>query len=409
MPSSPHTATLRNFGVFLIGLAAGIAGMTIWHPSADNDVASTDPATNPLALVGQASRRSVVALGTIEPRDGVVQIGSPLVGYRIQQVLAVEGQAVKEGELLIELDAAPAKAELDLVLSQQADAQDNQQAQIELARQRLATAELAVKQAEAGRDLELAAQRSQVSVAAARKKQTQRDLERYTELQKLPEPLATAQQVDQQQLLLDSAAAQLDAAEAATKRFEQSLTFQQQTTAAELKAAQQSLALAEKGTGVDSLARQVEIAELKLRQTKIASPITGIVLGVHTHPGEVVPQQPLLQIANLDRLVCVAEVEVGDVAELQPGQKAAIRCRAFPGVALEGTIDRVGNQAAPAGLRPLDPRQPVDRDITRVVVLLDSKKAAKLMNLSGRDRRAALVGLQVEVSFPLAERDARLR
>jgi multidrug resistance efflux pump len=115
-----------------------------------------------------------------------------------------------------------------------------------------------------------------------------------------------------------------------------------------------------------------------------------------------------MQIADLDRLVCVAEVDAGDVANLQSGQKATISGRAFQGESLEGTVDRVGNQVAPAGLRPLDPRQPVDRDVAKVVVQIDSKKAARLINRSGRDRRAALVGLQVQVDFPLADRDARL-
>jgi HlyD family secretion protein len=344
-----------------------------------------------------------VALGTLEPRDGIVQISSALVGYRIKQVRVQDGQLVKAEELLIDLDAAPAKAEHDLALSQQAEAAERQQTAIDLAKRRIAAAELSVKQTADGRQLELDAQQSKVSVAAARKKQAERDLERLKDLHKLPEALASEQQVEQQRLLVDTAAAEQDASQAALKRLEQSLTFQEQTTTAELRAAQQSLALAEKGTGLESLARQVEIAELKLRQTRITAPTGGVVLSVRAHPGEVISQQPLIQMANLDRLVCVAEVEAGDVPYLQSNQRATVKCRAFQGSVLEGTVDRVGNQIAQAGLRPLDPRQPVDRNVTKVVVLIDARNAARLINQSGSDRRAALVGLQVEVAFPLTK------
>ena len=399
---------LRTLGIFLIGLALGIGGMVVLRSGPGSGPVASDGselASNSDAPADSdlPPRHSVVALGTLEPRDGIVQISSALTGYQIKQVHVQDGQLVKAGAVLIELDASPAKAEHELALSQQAEAGEKQQAEIDLAKQRVAAAELSVQQASEGRELELAAQKSRVSVAAARRKQAQRDLERLTELRALPEPLTSEQQVEQQQLMLDAAAAEQDASESALKRLEQSLTFQAQTAAAELRAARQSLALAEKGTGLESLARRVEIAELKLQQTKITAPAAGVVLNVNAHPGEVVPQQPLIQLADLDQLVCIAEVEAGDVPYLQPNQKATVKCRAFQGSILDGTVDRVGNQVGEAGLRPLDPRQPVDRDVTQVVVLIDSKKAARLINLPGRDRRAALVGLQVEVTFPLTK------
>jgi ABC exporter DevB family membrane fusion protein len=308
---------------------------------------------------------------------------------------------VKAGDTLVELDPAPAKAEFELANSRLSEAKERQQTEIELARQRVAAAELAVQQATEGRELELAAQRSRVSVMAARQKQAERDLARYEELQQLPEPLASAQQVEQQRLLLEASIAEQAAAESTLKRLEQTLTFQQQTADAELRAAKQSQALAEKGTGLEALSRQVELAELKLKQTNITAPSSGVILTVLAHPGEVVPQQPLLQLANLDELVCIAEVEADDVPYFEPNQRATIRCRAFHGSELEGIVDRVGSQVGQAGLRPLDPRQPVDRDITKVVIQIDSMKAARLIRLQSTDRRSALVGLQVEVTFPL--------
>ena len=415
-PALLSHSVLRTTGIFLIGLAFGIGGVVALRPDTGsretNGLSSESRMFGSGAAQGTATglppRRSIVALGTLEPRDGIVQISSALVGYQIRQVLVKDGQLVKAGDLLVELNPSPAKTEHELALSQKAEALERQTTEIELARQQVATAKLAVEQASEGRQLELDAQQSRVAVAMARKKQAERDLSRFEELHKLPEPLASEQQVEQQRLMLDAAAAEVAAAETAHKRLEQSLLFQEQTAAAELRAAEQSLALAEKGTGLESLDRRVELAEFKLQQTKVVAPKGGVVLGVQAHAGEVVPQQPLLQIADLDNLVCVTEVEVGDVPYLQADQKAVLSCRAFHGATLEGNVDRVGSQITQAGLRPRDPRQPVDRDVTKVVVQIDSKKAARLINLSGKDRRSALVGLQVEVQFPLDNRKPAL-
>jgi multidrug resistance efflux pump len=282
-----------------------------------------------------------------------------------------------------------------------AESQEQQQAQIDLANERVASALLAVEHARNGRPLELEAQRSRIAVAAAKHKQAQADVEYFEKLRKLAEPLATEQQVEHQRLMLEAAAAEFEAAQVASKRLEQTLTFQQQTADAELHAARQSLAIAERGRGVESFKRRVALADLKRRQTRLTAPSAGVVLSVGVRPGELVAQLPLVELANLDHLICTAEVEAGDVPYLKNAQHATIECRAFRGSRLKGRIDRVANQVALATLRPLDPRKPVERDVANVIVTIDAQEAARLINTTHADHRAALVGLQVEVSFPM--------
>ncbi len=405
---------LRVCVIFLAGLAVGAVTTLAFRARSGSGALST-PADGPAksrpggndagkpGSIGRLSpRQAVAAIGTIEPREGIVQISSPLVGFQIQHIHVKEGQPVQAGDLLIELDSAAAEVEHELAIAQRAEALDRQQAEIAVAKERKATAELALQQAVSGRELELQSKNSQVLVAAAKEKQAQKDADRLKELRKLPEPLSTAQQIEHQQLALEAATAELGAATSALERLKQSLDFQQQTAAAELRAAQQSLALAENGRGIESLNRRVELAALKLKQTKVTAPAAGVVLALLAHPGEVVVQQPLAQIADLDNLVCAVEVEAGDVPYLHPDHAASIRCRAFQDAELTGTVERVGNQVSQATLRPLDPRTTVDRAVTKVMVRVDAKDAERLINLSGNDCRAALVGLQVDVSFPLA-------
>jgi ABC exporter DevB family membrane fusion protein len=392
----------RSIAILLLALVLLGGAVLAYRSSASSTGGEKSGSALGGTATGAAARRSITALGTLEPRAGVIAVTSAMVGCQITAVNVQDGQFVKPGDVLVELDSAAAEAEHQLALATLAEAQERQQAEIALAKERVASAQLAVDQAIEGRQLELDVQQSRVKVAAAKKAQTAKELERVEDLRKLTEPLATKQQVEQQRVLLEAATAEHEAAEVALRRTEQVLVFQQQTTAAELRAAQQSLAVAEKGTGIEPLKRRVELAALKLKQTKVVSPSGGVVLSVLAHAGENVAQQPLLQMADLDRLVCLVEVDAGDVPYLKANQPAVVRCRALPDAELSGTVDRIGNEVSSATLRPLDPRQPVDRNVTKVVVLVDSKKAARLMNAAGKDRRAALVGLQAEVEFPLS-------
>src|SRR5262245_50879825 len=116
-PKDNSSTVLRIAAIFSIGLALGVGAMLLLRSDLGGD--SNENATDTADSSGaEPARRSIVALGTLEPRDGVVQIGSALTGYQIKQVLVQDGQLVKAGDLLIELDASPAKTEHELARSQ---------------------------------------------------------------------------------------------------------------------------------------------------------------------------------------------------------------------------------------------------------------------------------------------------
>ena len=165
----------RFLTIFLLGICAGVGGLFAYqaffgaeHPLAGGGRAPA-PAAGPTL-----QRKSVVALGTIEPRDGIVQIGSPLTGCRIKHVRVQEGQLVKAGEVLVELDYAAIAVEHELAQAQLAEALEQQKSAVALAKERLATAQLAVKQASDGRQLELDGQQARISVAAAKTEEAQK-------------------------------------------------------------------------------------------------------------------------------------------------------------------------------------------------------------------------------------------
>ncbi len=392
---------LRAFGFLLAGLLlGGIAVLGYQWVKSDPDVVPSRPAE------GELPPKQVIVQGTLEPRVGPVLVASPLIGFEIKHVQVKAGDAVEANQPLIELDAKSAQEELAIAQGQSDDAQERQAAEIEVAELRLEAAQLAVKQAEDSRELELASQRKRMELAELKVKQASSDLERFTSLSGGPDPLISAQQLQQQELLWSLSLAEKEGGEVALRRLEQTLDFQLKQAQAELKSATSTLALARKGISVAALKSQIELAKMKMAQTKILSPTSGTVLNLFAHAGEIVSTQPLVQLADLSQLVCIAEVDVSDLPRLQEGDTATIKLRSLPAKQFKGTIERVGSAASPPTLRPVDPRQSVDRTVTKVVLAIDAADARQLLGVDKKGA-AALVGLQVEVSFePSASRHA---
>jgi ABC exporter DevB family membrane fusion protein len=365
-------------------------------PSAErSDPGAARPTREP------TTKRSIFALGTLEPQGGAVLVTSPLVGTPIRDVPVKEGQVVRRGETLVELDPTVPEEELRIAQSQRTQALERQQTETALARQRVEAADLALEQAQKARGLELDAQRKQLDVSLTKVEQARDDLSRLEKLKGGPNPLVSSQQVEHQETLVKLAAVEHSAAKVALQRLEQTLNFNEQKAGSEKRAAEESLAIAKKGTPVATLDRQIKLAEHKVAQTKVTAPSPGTVISILAHPGELVQAQPLLQIADLGSLECLAEVDVADLPLLKDKRDAYITCRAFHGTKIKGSIERIRNVAGAATLRPVDPRRNVDRTVATVVLKVDAAEAAKLIGGSLQDAGTALMGLQVDVEIPL--------
>jgi ABC exporter DevB family membrane fusion protein len=392
--------------LLLLLLGAVLGGAGVWAfqvayrtPGPRSSERSETPAPRPPRE--SPTKRSVFALGTLEPRGGAVLVTSPLVGTPIRDVLVKEGQIVRRGDTLVELDQTVPDEELRIAQSQRAQALERQQTEIALATQRVEAADLALEQARKARGLELDAQRKQLEVSLTKVDQAQDDLARLEKLEGGPNPLVSSQQVEHQRTLVKLANAEHAAAKVALQRLEQTLNFNEQKAESEKRAAEESLSIAKKGTPVATLDRQIKLAEYKATQTKVTAPSGGTVISILAHPGELVATQPLLQIADLNALECLAEVDVADLPLLKDKHDALITCRAFHGTKIKASIERIRNVAGAATLRPVDPRKSVDRTVATVVLKLDATEAAKLIGGSVADAGTALMGLQVDVEIPL--------
>jgi ABC exporter DevB family membrane fusion protein len=404
---------IKKLAVFIVGLAVGIGAAVSYQmqfgslpvrPGAAESVSTGTRSAIPVASPATGTGSSVVvALGTIEPKGGIINVASPLVGHRIEKINVAEGVPVNMNDVVVELDKSLDQKEMQLVDIQLAEAKDRQSAEVERAQQALEAAARALQILQGSRELDLAVQDARQKVLAAKAKQAATDLTRLRQLRQLSDPPVSDQQVEQQAVLVEVAQAEQQAGDVGVKKLKQSLDFQIINAEAEQKAAKRMLDLATAGAGIRSLEMQKELTGLKLKQSTITAPITGTVLSVPAHAGEVVTQSPLLRMADLTEIVCKVEVDATDVQRLELGEAAKVACRAFrgpfPETTVSGTIERFGSVVAQATIQPMDPRKPVDRHVVEVIVSLNAEEVLKRIYGTKTPDATALVGLQVEARF----------
>lgn len=105
---------------------------------------------------------------------------------------------------------------------------------------------------------------------------------------------------------------------------------------------------------LDRLQRAVENARADLNaakesagQTQLQAPFTGTVLDVKIEVGELLGGfNPVITLADLNRLELVADIDEIDVAEVNAGQSVDLRFDAFPGKSASGTVTRLAPAAS---------------------------------------------------------------
>ncbi len=123
--------------------------------------------------------------------------------------------------------------------------------------------------------------------------------------------------------------------------------------AARLRAARLRLIAA--GHGLEVLRHRIEGADADIEQaeetleyTVIRSPIDGTVTSLNAEEGEVVVTGTMnnagtviLEVADLDSMILVAEVDEADVGKVAPGQPATVHVQAYPATDIEGTVETI--------------------------------------------------------------------
>ena len=316
--------------------------------------------------------QSIRASGTIEATD--VDVSFQIAG-RVVEVLAVEGQPVKAGDVVARIFAdelthrvSQIQAALDAAASQVRQQQgavrmrgDVVEGQIEQARGEAQASRVAADRVREGlRPQEVRVAEADLAQAEAQLTQLRADFDRTSNLFK--EGVVPRQQ-------LDAAEAALRTAESAREAANQRLALaregsrRQDIAEAEARAetAQAGVSVAQAGrTDIEiqraalnaaqarekELRAQLEAAKTQLSYTEIRSPLNGVVLTKNVEAGEFVnPGTPVVTIANIDDLwmnIYFPETQTGLV---KLGQSVRVTVDSFPRESFNGKITFVSAES----------------------------------------------------------------
>ncbi|MGP0019319.1 MAG: efflux RND transporter periplasmic adaptor subunit [Candidatus Sulfotelmatobacter sp.] len=279
--------------------------------------------------------RSVVSTnGKIEPIQNF-EAHAP-ISTTVKQLLVKEGDHVRKGQLLLQLDDAD-------IRSQAARAQ---------AQVKTAQADESNLKAE-GTQEEVLTLHAQLIKARDARDTAQRSLTALRRLQK--DGAASAGEVRQAEDALRSAQADLTLIEQKQKdRYSKPEAARIEAQAAEAQAA-------------------YDAAEDALRKSSVRAPFEGVVYSLPVKQGAFVQAGDLLlQEADLSRVLVRAFVDEPDIGRLQPGQRVEITWDAIPGRAWIGALSTV----------PSTVKLRLSRNVGETTCILDNKDLRLLPNVN---------------------------
>lgn len=389
--SHPHRCAI------LFGLLACVAAAGCNRDRGADDAPSSRP----------SGERRVVALGRLEPAGGIISI-SALPGERLKGLapgVDVGANVLAGAELGWVSSFDLRKTQLKAVNTKLNIAKRQRQHERAVAQVQVKQAMAGKAQAEAKRD-EVEAQRRNLENLAEAAAIAVEDYQRLEQLQSTDPELVTDHQLRRQRNLSDRAQNEYEATAAA---FPPALTAAEkavEAAAANVELAERNLQMAEEVDQTLAVRMERKVAEESLDQSVLRAPtVEGgstnfTVLQILMQPGEIVTQLPVLEIADVSRMVTIAEVYEADAKEILPGQMAMIRSPAFAGQfsddakdggGMKGKVTRVGSMIASPGLTNRNPLAPSDRSVVEVEIEITDPQA--IAEASQR------IGLQVTVEF----------
>lgn len=399
--------------------------------------------------------RRVVALGRLEPYGGVLSIGA-LPGQRLKSLqpevqegavitvpsagqspertgLSPERKRALDGDqtvhtgiaverandpyLLGHLDShAIRQTQLSALMSKRSLAEKQQQGETRLAEVQTLQAKASYRQAMA-KQAEIEAQKGRLDNLREAAELTHQQYETLLRLHHDDPELVTPHQLARQKnqserAMLEYEAASLslgptlEAAAAAVQAAKLGVDVAQTNRHQEIGQYQ----LAAIDMEIEAARQLVSQAELRLPQSEnrgaensSGQEIQYTILKIFMQPGEFITQLPILQVGNLKRMACIAEVYEADTKQIRVGQKALLCSHAFSDNyapfansgkgGISGTVRRISNIISSPGLTARNPLAPMDRSIVEVLIEIDDTDRAAIHEAAQR------VGLQVTVEF----------
>ncbi|MEP0912587.1 ABC exporter membrane fusion protein [Leptolyngbya sp. GB1-A1] len=369
-------------------IAIGVSSAIIMAAGTMYYTQSQSTSTSPSLVETATQPTKVNALGRLEPQGEVIQVSEPSGqggAYRIDELWAKVGDRVNAGQIIAILDSR------DRLQSELGEAQE----QVKVAQARLnqvkagaQQGEIAAQQAtiarlEAQLNGEMETQRATIARFEAELQNADVEYQRHRDLHQ--NGAISASVLDSKSLVLKTAQQRVNEARAALDRTIQTLQQQIQESKAtlgqiaEVRPTDIAAAQAEVNRAIAATAR----AQAQLNHAFIRAPKAGRILRIHTHIGEAVSPEGIVELGNTEQMYAVAEVYEGDIGKVRVGQAAIVTADSIK-EPLHGTVEQLGWTIAKQDVLNSDPTATTDARIVEVKIRLDkasSGRVAQLTNL----------------------------
>jgi HlyD family secretion protein len=368
-----------------------ISGAVIFYMLRQNDTASVAAKAQPNQPAGI---KTVMALGKLEPEGQVIKVSAatgPNSSTKVAKLLVEEGSVVKTGQVIAVLDSY-----------------DRLQATLAESRKQVSIASARLRQVKVGKSLsEIAARKAQVANlqaelegSAATQRSTlvrleaelqnvQADYRRYKML--YSNGAISASELDKRSLNVKTSRAQVDEAKANLDRVSNTLkpkiseAIANVSQSEEIRPTDVATAQAE----VNGVNATVERIQSELELAYVRAPKAGQILKVHTHSGEKIGDQGVVDLGQTNQMFAVAEVYETDISKVRMGQTAVVTSDTITGN-LFGRVNQVGWQVRQQNVYDTNPTSDADARIVEVKIRLDPSSSRKVRNLTNQRIRVAI-------------------
>jgi HlyD family secretion protein len=360
----------RNLGLAYSAVVV-VCGLLSLSCRARSEVSSRDGVD-----AQRRARPAVAALGRLEPRGGIVDVGG-MAGERLDRVTVAEGDTVTQGQELAYLSSYPLRqSEKELADIQLAEGKIRGEAERAYAEALVAEATAAFDELKLA-DLDVQALAAKIESLELNLKIANRDHDRLSGAGEAVSP----QEQDHQQLVVEQAKAELHSTRAQLAKVEATRAAREREGKAKLQTAQANLARVKSSTQPESLEKAAAAAAQKLELSVVHAPRAGRVLAVVMRAGETVGPRPILRLGDTDQMYATAEIYETDVHLVHAGQQARITSDALS-EPLTGTVESVSKTVAKNEVVSLDPTAAADARVVLARIRLDdSREAANLVDL----------------------------
>ncbi|BAQ64713.1 HlyD family efflux transporter periplasmic adaptor subunit [Geminocystis sp. NIES-3709] len=369
--------------------------------------------TTPPPVTTQITQKSVTALGRIEPLGEIIKVAaSPTMsGAKVKTLLVTQGDIVKQGDIIaITTDFETKKAELETAKQEvkvvqanlaivQAGAKEgtikSQESTIERLKAELngviATDKAKISRLKAQLSAEMTEKKANIQRLKAEVNNAQSELQRYQELAK--DGVISESNLDSKQLTFDTTTQSYQEAKAsyektittvteeireakalATQRVN---TLTKEIAEGEAKLGEireiRSVDVVQAQSQVDKAIALVKQAEIELDLTTIKAPTDGTIIEILAREGENIDNGiGVVEMANTDQMLAIAEVYESDVSKIKLGQETTIKSdnNSFKET-LKGKVIEISPKIGKKDVLETDPAASVDARVVEVKIAIN--------------------------------------